>query len=84
VDALLNELDHDQYVEWCQFFGGEPHGWQAMRIATTRLAYVVAQSQSRRRLKERDFDLRLDREQHGPSVEKARYEAMSVRTTMAG
>jgi hypothetical protein len=83
VDAFLGELDHDQYSEWCAFLQLEPHGWAAQQIVATRLSYMLAQTHSSRKLKERDYAIRLagqDVGKHSRKAEAARFEAMSVRT----
>lgn len=86
VDALLAELDADQYEEWLAFFAHEPQGWAATQIVTTRLSYLLAQTHSRKKLRERDFSIRLaaaESGKSGPAAESARFEAMSVRTEIA-
>lgn len=61
----------------------EPEGWQALRIVTTRLSYIIAQSQRKKRLRERDFDVRIGGNIQSPETEKAQWEALSVRQEIA-
>lgn len=84
VDAFLDEIDHEQFSEWCAFLLLEPQGWQATKIAAARQAFITAQAGSRKKLRERDFEIRLAAEGvQGSQAEKARWEAMSVRTEIA-
>ncbi len=83
VDAFLDEIEHEQYHEWCNFLSLEPGGWQAMRILITRLGYLVAQSHSTRRLKESAFDVKIGKDIRSPAAERAQYEAKSIRQQLA-
>ena len=59
MDELKHELTYEQWQEWLAFMLIEPQGWRATQMATTRLSYIVAQSQSRRTLKESDFRFKV-------------------------
>jgi hypothetical protein len=83
VDQFLDELDHEQFEEWAALIDLEPTGWQALRVAARRLSYIVAQAHSPKRLRERDYDIVLGGQVRSPDVERARWEAMSVRTEIA-
>lgn len=84
VDTFLSEIDHDAYEEWCAFFAIEPQGWNATNIQTARLSYMLALVNSdqsgQKRLRERDFLLRVGTNDRDPEVEKARWEAHSIRS----
>lgn len=82
VHQLLSEIDHEQYEEWAAFFALEPHGWTATQIATTRLSYMIAQVNAKKRLKERDFEIKIAHP-NSAATERARWEAMAVRTEIA-
>lgn len=83
VDAFLEEIADDQLDEWRAYFTLEPQGWQATRIATTRISYMLAQTHSRKRLRERDYDIRIGGNLNGPAVERARFEAFAIRQEIA-
>ncbi len=82
VDAFLDGISYDQYEEWCSFFALEPQGWQAIDLQTARLAYSTFQSQTKRKLKEKDFGFQIGTNQHDPATERARWEAFSVRQSI--
>lgn len=79
VDGLLGELTHEQYREWIDFITLEPQGWQAIRMMTQRLSYMIAQAQTKKRLKPEQFDIKIAANIHSEATERARWEAMSVR-----
>ncbi len=83
VDAFLDDITHEQYVEWCVFFSIEPQGWDAIRIAAVRICFWIVQTCSRRPLKESDFDIVIGGNIVSPEVEKARMEAFSIRQNLA-
>lgn len=79
---MLEELTHEQFCEWANYFTLNPPGWQAMRIAIARLSYITAQAHSRKRLKERDFDITIGKDLHTPEAQVARMEALSIRSNI--
>lgn len=87
VDEWLGEIPHDQLEEWKAFFALEPCGWEAMRMTATRLSYAsLLPHTGRKKLRERDLVIRTvaDAEAvNGPNVERAQFEAFSIRTTIA-
>jgi len=83
VDGLLGELTHEQYREWIDFLTLEPQGWQAIRLMTQRLGYLIAQVQSKRKLKYKHFDIQVAANIHSEATDKARWEAMSIRQSIS-
>ncbi len=79
VDAFLDDITHEQYVEWCVFLAIEPQGWDAIRIAAVRICYWIAQSRTNRKLKEKDFDIVMGGNIVSPEAEAARMEAYAIR-----
>jgi hypothetical protein len=80
VDAFLDEIDAEQYAEWLAFFQLEPQDWQATRIAIRRLSFMQAMCAGAKKPRERDYDVVLGDNLRSPENERARWEAMSVRT----
>jgi hypothetical protein len=81
VESFLNEIDADQYQHWLDYLAVEPQGWHGLQHVIRRLSYFVAQVNSRKRLKEKDFELSLV--PFDPArkarLDRARLEAMSIR-----
>lgn len=81
VEGFLAEIDHDQLCEWIAFDQLEPSGWQAINLATTRLSFLLAQVNSSKKLRERDFTIELaGGKSSSPEAERWRWEAMAART----
>lgn len=78
VDAFLDDITHEQYMEWCTFTTIEPDGWNAIRIAAVRICYWIAQTCTRKPLKERDFDIVMANNITSPEVEEARLRAFAI------
>lgn len=53
-----------------------------MSLLIRRLSYFIVQVHSKKRLSERDFELKLGANIHSPATERARWEAMSIRETI--
>jgi len=83
VDGLLGELTHEQYREWIDFITLEPQGWQAIRMMTQRLSYMIAQVQTKKRLKPEHFDIKIAANIHSAETDTARWEAMSIRQSIS-
>lgn len=79
----MEEMPADLYEEWCLFFMMEPAGWKAMNLVTTRLGYLIFQSQSKRLLKESRFEIKIGTGVHDDNVGRKRWEAMSLRSAVA-
>jgi len=82
VDGLLEELTHEQFCEWADYLSLNPTGWQAMRIGIARLSFITAQAHSRKKLRERDFDITIGKDIHTPEADAARLEAYSIRSNI--
>jgi hypothetical protein len=81
VDRLMQEMDEDQFQEWCDFFVLEPTGWNALKLAAGWVAFWVAQVRTKRKLKPSKFIPKTAAEAtHSDEAERARWEAMAVRT----
>lgn len=79
VDQFMDELDADQYAEWCDFFQLEPTGWQAIQMAVARLTWAVIQPHSKKKLKERAFLLKTSAAAVvSDKVEKIRWQAAAI------
>ncbi len=62
-----------------QFLDAEPTGWQAINLAAGRIAWMVAQVHSRRKLREKDFQIRM-RTTNTAATERARLEAFAIQS----
>jgi hypothetical protein len=83
VDDFLADLDADQFAEWAAFLAVEPAGWPALSLITTRLGYLLAQTHSSSKLRERDFELRPAAGVHDDATERARWDAYAIRSEVA-
>ncbi|MGC4030257.1 MAG: hypothetical protein QM754_00715 [Tepidisphaeraceae bacterium] len=81
VDAFVESLTHEQFERWKSYFSVEPNGWLAFQHLIRRSTFVVAQVGSRKKLRERDFELRLEPADPAAAAaaERARFEAAAVR-----
>lgn len=83
VDQFLDDIDHEQYVEWANFFTLEAQGWQATRLLIQRLSFMLAQTHSAKRLKEKTYDIKLGANVYSAATEAAQWEALSIRSEIA-
>ena len=83
VDGFLQEISHEQYLEWACFFSLEPIDWQATQLAIRRLSYMIAQKGLRKRLKESNFEMQLGGNLRSADTEKVMWEAQSIRQNIA-
>lgn len=81
VNALLDELDHDAYVEWLDYFSIQPHGWDALNLAQARISTMIALVHGSKRTKDRDMLIKST----PPSSDRnheLRLRAMSIRSNI--
>lgn len=80
VDAFLNEIDAAQFDEWCLFQQAEPQGWPAAELIARRVSFIIAQTRSKKRLRERDFTIRTRCSRVADAkVEAVRLEMFAIR-----
>ena len=81
VDNMLDEMTHESFSEWCAFLQLEPQGWSAHRIMAGRIAFYIAQTPNRKKLRESDFVPRTtaDRPENSDAVERTKMEAFAIR-----
>jgi len=84
VDQFLDELTHEQYVEWHAYLAENPTDWDAFSILGTRLTYAIFQSASgKKKLREKNYRLSLAPTVSSPVVASARAEANAIRHEIA-
>lgn len=79
VEGWLDEIDADAYAELEAFDELQPAGWEAIRIATRRLSYIVAVSGGAKKLGERHFDIVIGGALKSDAEKSARWEAFAIR-----
>lgn len=85
MDDFLNEIEHEQYLEWVEHFSTEPADWQAVQIAVQRLSLMIARGYTdpKKQLAERDFRLELRTPLTPEQIaeqERIQWEAMAIRS----
>lgn len=78
VDAMLDEVDHDQFIEWAAFFSVEPHGWNAINLAQARISTMIGLSVGAKKVKERNLLIKST-PASTPRNESLRYRAYAIR-----
>lgn len=82
VSAFLDSIDHEQFERWVEYFQRRPQGWNALNLSTARISYYLVQTHTRRKLREQDYQMKISVQTQNAALERARWEAMSVRTAL--